>query len=101
MIARRLRTGFGADVVGAGTFEEAVACLREGRFDLVLVNRVSDEDGSFGVDLIRTLKSDPALAGVPVMLVSDHADAQQAAESLGALPGFGKGEIASARAGGT
>lgn len=98
MIARQLLRGFGAEVVGAKTFPDAVAALRGGRFDLVLVNRVSDRDGSEGVDLIRTLKSDPALAAVPVMLVSNYPDAQQEAEALGALPGFGKAEIASAKA---
>ncbi len=92
-IARHLNRGHGAEVIGAETFHEALATLRGERFDLVLVNRVSDADGSSGIDLIRTLKNDPALASIPVMLVSNYADAQQQAEALGALPGFGKSEI--------
>ena len=97
-IARQLVRVFGADVVGAATFGEAIESLRGGQFDLVLVNRVSDADGSSGLDLIRTLKADPELAGVPVMLVSDYPDAQGQAEALGALPGFGKSEISKERA---
>jgi len=97
-IARYLGRGFGAEVVGAGTSREAVDLLRGEKFDLVLVNRVSDADGSSGLDLIRTLKADPALAEVPVMLVSNYPDAQQEAEALGALPGFGKAEISQDKA---
>ena len=67
--------------------------MRSTRYDLVLVNRVLDEDGSSGLELIRALKHDPALADVPVMLVSNHADAQEAAFDLGASPGFGKASL--------
>ena len=74
MIAHRLREGFQAEIIPADTFDEAVATLRASHFDLVLVNRVTDEDGSDGLDLIRTLKADEALAGVPVMLVSNYDD---------------------------
>jgi len=96
-IARQLKKSFDAEVVGASSFPEAVAALRGGEYDLILVNRVNDRDGSPGLDLIRTVKADPALAGVPVMLVSNYPEAQQQAEALGALPGFGKAELGSAR----
>jgi two-component system chemotaxis response regulator CheY len=97
-IARRLLKDFGAEVVGAATFEEAVACLRRGGFDLVLVNRITDRDGAPGAELIHTLKADAELGTVPVMLVSNYPEAQDQAASLGALPGFGKSEIGSPQA---
>jgi two-component system, chemotaxis family, chemotaxis protein CheY len=97
-IARGLGAGFGAEVVAADTFPEAVSALRGGRFDLVLVNRVTDDDGTDGLDLIRTLKADPTLAGMAVMLVSNRSDAQQEAEALGALPGFGKADLGTSKA---
>lgn len=97
-IARFLGRDFGADVVDARTPKEAVELLRGESYDLVLVNRVSDADGSSGLDLIQTLKADPALAAVPVMLVSNYPDAQAQAEALGALPGFGKAEISKTKA---
>ncbi len=67
--------------------------LGSGRFDLVLVNRICDADGAPGVELIRALKSNPTTADVPVMLVSDHASAQDEAVGMGALPGFGKRDL--------
>lgn len=97
-VVRQLQKGFAADVVGASSFSEALDVLRGDRFDLILVNRVTDRDGSMGVDLIRTLKADPELSKIPVMLVSNYPDAQQKAEALGALPGFGKAEIATTTA---
>ncbi len=97
-IARFLLKDFRADVVGAETSKDAIEVLREKPFDLVLVNRISDADGSSGLELIRAMKADPALAQVPVMLVSNYADAQQQAEALGALPGFGKADMNKAKA---
>lgn len=63
------------------------------RYNLVLVNRVLHVDGSCGLKLILSLKHDPSLADVPVMLVSNHANAQEAASDLGASPGFGKASL--------
>jgi CheY-like chemotaxis protein len=94
VIARHLRQAFDAEVVGAATFAEALGTLRAGPFALVLVNRVSDADGTPGLDLIRRMKADDALAAIPVMLVSNFPDAQEQARALGALPGFGKADLA-------
>lgn len=98
-ISRYLSRGFDAEVARADDFEEAVTKLRNGgHFDLVLVNRVTDSDGSMGLDLIRTLKADAELAKVPVMLVSNYEDAQEAAIGLGAVPGFGKADVGGPKA---
>ncbi len=85
-LSRFFSKRFGAQVVAADTRDEALDALRSGPFDLVLVNRVADRDGSPGLELIRAIKSDPATAGVPVMLVSNYPDAQDQAVALGALP---------------
>jgi two-component system chemotaxis response regulator CheY len=58
---------------------------------------VTDGDGTLGIDLIRAMKSDPQLAHLPVMLVSNFAEAQAEALALGAMPGFGKSELSSAK----
>jgi two-component system chemotaxis response regulator CheY len=97
-IARFLEREFSAMVNAVDTFDEAIEELRLQPYALVLVNRVSDLDGSSGLELIRSLKKDAALEDLPVMLVSDRADAQQAAVALGALPGFGKAELRQPRA---
>lgn len=93
-ISGHLRRTFGAEVVATHSHAEAIATIRDGGpYDLVLVNRVGDRDGASGVELIRAIKDDPELAGVPVMLVSNYESAQAEAVGLGALPGFGKASL--------
>jgi two-component system, chemotaxis family, chemotaxis protein CheY len=98
MLVYRLKQRFEAKVIRADTFDEALEALRSEPFALVLVNRVSDADGTLGLELIRTLKTDPSLSNVPVMLVSDRPSAQTEAVSLGALPGVGKRELSNPKA---
>jgi CheY-like chemotaxis protein len=67
--------------------------LGERKFDLVLVNRLLDRDGSQGLDIIRKIKSHPDLSVVPVMMLTDYPEHQQRAVEAGAEPGFGKSEL--------
>ena len=76
---------------GADTFER----LRRQPSDLVLINRKLDIDYSDGMDILRRLKRDESLQSVPVMLVSNYADAQEQAVAAGAEYGFGKSELSS------
>lgn len=92
-ISRHLLEAFAAEVSPADTPQDALQALRCESFDLVLVNRVVDRDGSSGLELIETLISDPALAGLAIMLVSNLPGAQLDAVARGALPGFGKAEL--------
>lgn len=92
-VAQQLMAGFRVEVVAGSTVEEARSLLRSQAFDLVLVNRIFDLDGSSGLGFIRSLKEDPSLASVPVMLVSNLKEAQAEAIAAGALPGFGKAEL--------
>ena len=92
-ITQTLRKAFGAEVVPADGADAALEALRLGGYALVLVNRVFDADGSSGVDLVRRIKSDAALASVPVVLVSNYDEAQKEAEAAGAVPGFGKASL--------
>ncbi len=70
--------------------------LKQG-VDLILFNRELDFgfEPATGVEMIRALK--PRYPQVRMMLISNHADAQAAAVAAGAVPGFGKREIGSAR----
>ena len=92
-IGRLIAGHFDAEVTAARTAAEALAALRRTPFDLVLVNRVLDHDGSRGLDFIEQLKADEPLGEVPVMLVSNHDDAQRQAAARGAVPGFGKSAL--------
>ncbi|MCS6976539.1 MAG: response regulator [Gemmatales bacterium] len=94
-IARFLQQHFGAEAVPADGLEDALKQLRSSRFDLVLVNRVLDADGSSGHEVIRGLKAEANLASVPVMLISNLPDAQEQAVALGAVRGFGKKDLTS------
>lgn len=90
-IEELLREKLEADVEAADDASEAAQQLDAGRFDLVLVNRELAMTGDSGLDVIRTLAGRPNHP--PIMLVSDRADAQQEAQSLGAIPGFGKAKL--------
>jgi CheY-like chemotaxis protein len=95
-IRRLLENKFSAQVVQTHGLEDTLAELRRGEFALVLVNRKLDADYSDGMEIIRRIKGDPQLAGVPVMIVSNYPDAQQQAVEIGAEMGFGKAKLASA-----
>lgn len=84
----------GADVRFVNDSPAAMRAAADG--ELLLVNRVLDGDfaTSSGLELIRAVTAS-GVAG-RTMLVSNFADAQQEAESAGALPGFGKGQLYSA-----
>lgn len=89
-IRRYLSRHFDCEISKADTGEVALALLKSEAFDLVLVNRKLDIDYSDGLDVIRRIKSDPANAAVPVMLVTNYPEHQDAAVAAGAIRGFGK-----------
>lgn len=76
-----------------GEAYEAASLDTAGADCLLLINRVLD--GSFadesGTELIRRLASRPDPPRM--LLISNYADAQAAAEAAGAKPGFGKSEL--------
>ena len=71
---------------------ETLAQLSSGSYALILVNRILAGDGSRGVDLIKKILTEQPAQ--PVMLVSDYPEAQAEAVACGALPGFGKSQLA-------
>lgn len=88
----------GTRIVSLGTQDEVDAAVEAGDIELFLLNRRLDYgfDDEDGIGLIRRIKA--RRPDQKVMLVSNYADAQAAAEAAGALPGFGKREIGSAKA---
>lgn len=93
-ISAMLKRHFGAETVVAHTGGEALERLARERFDLVLVNRKLDHDYSDGIEIVKRLKTDPELSRIPVMLITNYAEHQEQAVAEGALPGFGKLELA-------
>lgn len=92
-LSRMLVRQFGVEVLTADKADDALAALRSGPIDLVLVNRKLDCDYSDGLDIIRQIKADAELKAVPCMLVSNFAEHQDAAVAVGAERGFGKSEL--------
>ncbi len=92
-IARTLHRQFAADVVPAEDWDDALPHLRHEPFDLVLVNRLLDVNGSAGLEIIKKLKANEELRRLPVMLVSNLDDAQEEAIQAGAEKGFGKASL--------
>jgi CheY-like chemotaxis protein len=84
---------FDCEVDRAHNAEETLRLLSERTYDLVLVNRKLDADYSDGIEVIRRIKSDPRIAAVPVMLVTNYPEHQEAAVAIGAVRGFGKLEF--------
>jgi PleD family two-component response regulator len=89
-ISRLLQENFAAAVDRAASPDQVFYMVGYYDYDLVLVNRILDADGSEGLALIKRMKEDEATRELPVMLISDLEDAQALAEAAGAVPGFGK-----------
>jgi two-component system chemotaxis response regulator CheY len=85
-----LARNFECQVSQAHGLDDAREQLKNTQFDLVLVNRKLDADYSDGIEVIRALKADPVTADVPVMLVTNYPEHQEAAIAVGAIRGFGK-----------
>ncbi len=66
--------------------------MRRQPFDLVLVNRQFDADGTEGLDFIHDIKADTVLSTQPIMLITNFPEYADQAVKLGAVPGFGKAE---------
>jgi len=92
-IRRYLTNHFDVDIVQTHGLSDTLAELRAGHFDLVLVNRKLDADYSDGIEILREIKSAADVAHVPVMLITNYSDHQDAAVAAGAHRGFGKLEF--------
>ncbi len=92
-IKRFLTKTFDCEVRQADAAVDALDMLSAASYDLVLVNRKLDVDYTDGIEVIRQLKANPTTRDVPVMLITNYAEHQDAAIALGALRGFGKLEF--------
>lgn len=93
MIQQMLRENFDVRIDRVMFVDDALARMRENRYDLVLFNRLIFEDGNEGIELLKKAKADPALQSVPIMMISNFEDAQAASIAAGGEPGFGKKTI--------
>ncbi len=89
-IRQMISSNFDASVIQSHGAEDTLDILRNRQVDLVTVNRKLDRDYSDGLEVIKAIKSDPDVAAVPVMLVTNYEEHQQAAMDVGSVRGFGK-----------
>lgn len=90
-ITQMLTKHFSVEVVCVKSHKEAEAELADANYDLVMVNRINDSDGSEGLKFIETaMGSSQPKPNPPMMLISNFEDAQESAAKLGAVAGFGK-----------
>ena len=87
----------GVSIVNADDEAELEQMVSAGGVDLVLFNRILDFgfSTSSGAEVIKRVKT--LRPGPRVMMVTNYPDAQAEAVANGALPGFGKREIGSAK----
>jgi DNA-binding response OmpR family regulator len=91
---RTVLQSLGLHVLRAHSADEARTMLSAHQIDLVLINRILDQDQSSGMTLIEELVREKECRqdGNPahIILVSNYPEYQTEAVRLGASPGFGK-----------
>ncbi len=92
-ISNFLTTQFDCQVDQAHGPQDTLDLLRQADYALVLVNRKLDQDYTDGIEIIKTIKADGDLKSVPVMLITNFPENQDAAVEIGAERGFGKLEL--------
>jgi CheY-like chemotaxis protein len=92
-ISSFLKRNFDCEVDRAHDAEDTLRRLADHAYDLVLVNRKLDIDYSDGSEVIRRIKANAKSATVPVMLITNYPEHQDAAVAIGAVRGFGKLEM--------
>jgi DNA-binding response OmpR family regulator len=92
-VSRFLTANFDCQVDQADKLDDTQAKLRDGNYALVLINRKLDCDYTDGIEILKALKADAELQSVPVMLITNLPEHQEAAVAAGAERGFGKLEF--------
>ncbi|MEZ6087225.1 MAG: response regulator [Pirellulaceae bacterium] len=86
-----IESNFDAQVLRADKASDALQLLeQQDSVSLITVNRKLDCDYSDGIDVIRQIKEDERFKDIPVMLITNYVEHQDAAVAIGAVRGFGK-----------
>jgi DNA-binding response OmpR family regulator len=82
LLMRNLLREFGYEAITAATGEQAVAAARDRRPALVLLDR--NMPGMHGDDVVRALRQETGLDGVPILIVSGDPVTRRELAELGA-----------------
>jgi CheY-like chemotaxis protein len=91
-IKNLIESNFDASVDRSHMFEDTLDKLRLNAYDLVLINRLLDQDHSEGLELLKQIKADAELSSVHVMMITNFEEHQETAIAAGAVAGFGKAQ---------
>lgn len=89
-LRRMLVSKYDVEVLRAHQLSDAIELLAKSSVDLILINRKLDVDYSDGADVLKSIKKDDRFRNIPVMIVTNYPEHQQAAVAEGAEYGFGK-----------
>ena len=89
------QANFGATLIRAHRLDDAQDKIKGNTVDLILINRLLDVDRSEGMDVLRELKTDPESQDIPMMIITNYEEHQEAAMEAGAVRGFGKAALRS------
>jgi len=89
-ISQFLTSKFDCEIDQAHGPEDTLSKLRAGEYALVTINRKLDRDYSDGIEILKAIKADAEISDVPLMLITNFDEHQDAAVALGAERGFGK-----------
>ena len=92
-IKRMLLSRFDVEVLQADQWADTEQILASTTIDLVLINRKLDIDYSDGIQILKSLKLRESTRDIPVMLITNYPEHQQAAIAAGGVYGFGKLEL--------
>ncbi len=92
-IRQMVTSNFDATVLQAHGAEDMLELLRSRDVDIVTVNRKLDRDYSDGLEVVKLIRADPEVGSVPIMLVTNYPEHQDAAVQIGCERGFGKHAI--------
>jgi DNA-binding response OmpR family regulator len=90
-LTKLVAANFDAAVDQAHQAVDALSLLEQNEYSLVVVNRLLDCDGTAGMAVISQLKA--KYPELPVMLVTNFEEHQQAAIEAGCQPGYGKNDL--------
>lgn len=89
-LKRMLTLGYDVSVLRAHELKDTIELLGQQPVDLILINRKLDIDYTDGVEILRHLKRSDEYKQIPVMIITNYPEQQQAAMAEGAEYGFGK-----------
>ena len=92
-ISQLISAQFDAVVDQADRAVDALKLLANNDYALAVVNRLLDIDGTPGMDVVKSVQDQ--YPDLPIMLITNFEEHQQAAIAAGCVPGFGKRELSS------